>query len=404
MERGAGQREAIAEAAARLAPSRRYWAVVGNGPNRIAAAEVRIKLSELCYKSIACDAHRGQEAHRPVLRAADPGVRGRAVGPQRRRRGQGGGHLPGPQGGAGRDRHRGRRAAVLGRDLHVIEVPAVDPALAFVLSAMAGHLFGYEAALSIDAQARPLREARAAVEAAVSLASGGGLAGTRLDGDRLLAELHRALTPAAAPFFEGLRAGSYNGHLEAGTAVRRRLAAALRHRAAAGRGLRARVRQGGHAERPGRRPARGPDRRHRRADPPGRRHQAPGQDRHRRHLPQRGRAAPGPAGHRRCWPPAPSQDRLSYRALRTLAELDPAVAAVRGFTRYRIEGGIDDGATIHVIDRGGIACRHAVADRSRPAAAGHQAPGRRGAGGHRGQGPQRRAHGDPRARDQGRRR
>jgi glucosamine--fructose-6-phosphate aminotransferase (isomerizing) len=28
---------------------------VGNGPNRIAAAEVRIKLSELCYKSIACD-------------------------------------------------------------------------------------------------------------------------------------------------------------------------------------------------------------------------------------------------------------------------------------------------------------------------------------------------------------
>ena len=39
-----------------LAPSRRYWAVVGNGTNRIAAQELRIKLSELCYKSIACDA------------------------------------------------------------------------------------------------------------------------------------------------------------------------------------------------------------------------------------------------------------------------------------------------------------------------------------------------------------
>ena len=46
---------AIAEAAHRLAPAKRYWAVVGNGANRIAAAEVRIKLSELCYKSIACD-------------------------------------------------------------------------------------------------------------------------------------------------------------------------------------------------------------------------------------------------------------------------------------------------------------------------------------------------------------
>ena len=55
--------------------------------------------------------HRGQEAHRPVVRAADPGVRGRAVGAQRRRRGQGGRHLPGPQGGAGRDRRRGQPPA-----------------------------------------------------------------------------------------------------------------------------------------------------------------------------------------------------------------------------------------------------------------------------------------------------
>src|SRR6202030_114022 len=49
-------RKDIAEAAALLAPSRRYWALVGNGPDRIAASEIRIKLSELCYKSIACDA------------------------------------------------------------------------------------------------------------------------------------------------------------------------------------------------------------------------------------------------------------------------------------------------------------------------------------------------------------
>ena len=50
------RRPTIAEAAHRLAPAKRYWAVVGNGVNRIAAAEVRIKLSELCYKSIASDA------------------------------------------------------------------------------------------------------------------------------------------------------------------------------------------------------------------------------------------------------------------------------------------------------------------------------------------------------------
>ena len=35
--------------------TKRYWAVVGNGPNRIAANEIRIKLSELCYKAIPED-------------------------------------------------------------------------------------------------------------------------------------------------------------------------------------------------------------------------------------------------------------------------------------------------------------------------------------------------------------
>jgi glucosamine--fructose-6-phosphate aminotransferase (isomerizing) len=37
-----------------------------------------------------------------------------------------------------------------------------------------------------------------------------------------------------------------------------------------------------------------------------------------------------------------------------LADLDPAVEAVTGFTRYRIEGDPMTGATIEVIDRGGL--------------------------------------------------
>jgi glucosamine--fructose-6-phosphate aminotransferase (isomerizing) len=50
--------------------------------------------------------------------------------------------------------------------LDLITVPLVHPRLAFVLSTVAGHLFGYEAARAIDAQARPLREMRAAIERA----------------------------------------------------------------------------------------------------------------------------------------------------------------------------------------------------------------------------------------------
>ena len=37
--------------------------------------------------------------------------------------------------------------------MHTIEVPVVEPELAFVLSVMVGHLFGYEAALAIDSHA-----------------------------------------------------------------------------------------------------------------------------------------------------------------------------------------------------------------------------------------------------------
>ena len=55
METVLSRRDLIGEAARQFAPSRRYWAMVGSGPNRIAAQEVRVKLSELCYKSIAAD-------------------------------------------------------------------------------------------------------------------------------------------------------------------------------------------------------------------------------------------------------------------------------------------------------------------------------------------------------------
>ncbi|NLA37730.1 MAG: glucosamine-6-phosphate synthase, partial [Actinobacteria bacterium] len=48
------------------------------------------------------------------------------------------------------------------------------------------------------------------------------------------------------------------------------------------------------------------------------------------------------------------RDRLSYATLRSLAELDPAVADVVGFTRYRVEDGEADEATAVVIDRGGV--------------------------------------------------
>jgi glucosamine--fructose-6-phosphate aminotransferase (isomerizing) len=80
MERVYAKRDDIADAARRLAPPKRYWAVVGNGPNRVAAEEVRIKLSELCYKSIAADATEDKKhidlSSEPLILVCAAGLRG----------------------------------------------------------------------------------------------------------------------------------------------------------------------------------------------------------------------------------------------------------------------------------------------------------------------------------------
>jgi glucosamine--fructose-6-phosphate aminotransferase (isomerizing) len=48
-------RENIKKTAWDIVKQKVYWAVVGSGPNKVAADEIRIKLSELCYKTISSD-------------------------------------------------------------------------------------------------------------------------------------------------------------------------------------------------------------------------------------------------------------------------------------------------------------------------------------------------------------
>ena len=106
-----GRRSDVARAARRLAPSRRHWAVVGNGANRVAAKEIRIKLSELCYKSIPCDATEDKKHIDLSLGAAGVGLRGGPSPICRRRHRQRGRHLPCASG-RSRGDHRRRRASI----------------------------------------------------------------------------------------------------------------------------------------------------------------------------------------------------------------------------------------------------------------------------------------------------
>jgi glucosamine--fructose-6-phosphate aminotransferase (isomerizing) len=342
MEQVISRRDAIASAAQLYAPSRRYWAIVGNGPNRVAAAEIRIKLSELCYKSIACDA---TEDKKHIDLSSEPMILVCAAGLSE----------------ANADDvakevaiYRAHKAApiVIATDgesrfdgaLAVLPVPPVHDALAFVLSAMVGHLFGYEAALAIDAQARPLRELRAAVEAVVSSHAPDVL-------DRLAQEL----AVPAARFLEGLRSGAYDGHLEASTALR--ISSILRY----ARGqlpLEAYELDFGTIGTPGVvlddltvALTKGVDELTRPVDAI--KHQAKtvtvGISRSEDGLLESDLVqAVLDAG-------AP-RDRVSYRSLRTLAALDPAVASVAGFTRYAVHGDVAAGeATVEVVDKGGVA-------------------------------------------------
>ena len=159
------RRDAIADAARRFAPTKRYWAVVGSGANKVAAEEVRIKLSELCYKSIACDVIEDKKhidlSSEPLILVCAAGLAGSTADDVGKEVAIFRAHKATPIVIADDGDARYPAAAV-------IAVPAVDPALGFVLSAMAGHLFGYEAALAIDATARPLREAMEVIEQAVS--------------------------------------------------------------------------------------------------------------------------------------------------------------------------------------------------------------------------------------------
>jgi glucosamine--fructose-6-phosphate aminotransferase (isomerizing) len=348
MERTIALRPEIALAAEGVAPSRRYWAIVGNGANRIAAEEVRIKLSELCYKAIACDGTEDKKhidlSSEPMILVCAAGLRGSTADDVAKEVAIYRAHKAAPVVIATEGEERFSAA------LHVLTVPQVHPSLAFVLSSMVGHLFGYEAALAIDAQARPLREARAAIDTAVADGQSG-------DGELLLDRLRPQLSMLATRYFDGLRTGDYDGHLEASTAVR--LSTIWRF-ALGSVPLEAYQIEFGRVGTPAvvledLTAALGAaiDELTRPVDAI--KHQAKtvtvGISRSDETLMQVPLVKEVLAS-------GTSRDRLTYSTLRTLSALEPLIDEVLGFTRYAIEGQVDpsgqDDARLVIVDRGGI--------------------------------------------------
>ena len=364
MERVLALRPQLARVAASVAPTRRSWAVVGSGPDRVAAAEVRIKLSELCYKAIALDTIEDKKhidlSAEPMIFVCAPGIKGPNAADVAKEVEIFRAHKAAPvvvtsEGQEG----------LFGAGAEVVAVPDCNSELAFVPAAMAGHLFGYEAALAIDALAAPLREARALLQRALASPDMGlvpdgpipggpvpeapVLNGPVLNGRAVDGLGGPALEASVSDALTRLRAGGYDGSLNASTAVR--LTSLLRY----GTGS---LPVEGYEEEMGKVGTPGAiaedllgalsaaiDELTRPVDAI--KHQAKtvtvGISRSEDALVRATLVAEALAA-------GASVGSLGYRALRALAALSPAVEEVVGYTRYQI-----DGTTIAVADRGGIA-------------------------------------------------
>ncbi|MGA1258663.1 MAG: SIS domain-containing protein [Ilumatobacteraceae bacterium] len=334
----------IADAARNFATSRRYWTVVGNGANAVAAEEVRIKLSELCYKSIACDITEDKKhidlSCEPLIFVCAAGLSGGNATDVAKEIEIYRAHKALPIVVATRGEERFGAAAA------VIEVPPVDHRVAFVLSVMVGHLFGYEAALAIDSLARTLRQTREVVEHAVER---GG------QGAALLDKVHAEIGVVANRFFDALATGTYDGNLEASTAVR---VVGMLRTAMSPNPLQTYQRDFGKIATPEAlldditsALTRAIDELTRPIDAI--KHQAKtitvGISRSEEGLLDRPlvKAVLNAGAARECLP---------YGVLKVLADIDPAISSVVGFTRYRIEGDpASPESTVMIVDRGGIA-------------------------------------------------
>ena len=336
-------RPAIAAAAKQFASARRYWTVVGNGMNTIAAQEVRIKLSELCYKSISSDTTEDKKhidlSCEPLIFVCASGLLEGTASDVAKEIAIYRAHKALPIVVATAGQHRFDAAAA------VLLVPHVESSLAFILSVMVGHLFGYEAALAIDALARPLREAREVIEHAVER---GG------DANALLTKIRAELGVPATRFTDALATGNYDGNLEASTAVR--IVTMLRDTLSSDP-VQAYQRTSGKIASPElllddltSALTRGVDELTRPVDAI--KHQAKtvtvGISRSDEGLFDRPLV-------KALLEAGVARDRLSYRVLKIVADLDAAVSSVTGFTRYQIEGDIaGNTATITIVDRGGM--------------------------------------------------
>lgn len=143
----------IEDSARRLAPARTYWAAVGSGPNKASADEIRIKLSELCYKTISSDFVEDKKhidlSSEPLIIVCAAGTRPTVIGDIIKDTAIFKAHKAIPVVIADEGEKRFDPYAE-----DVFNVPVISEHLAPILNTLVGHLWGYYAALAINEGSR----------------------------------------------------------------------------------------------------------------------------------------------------------------------------------------------------------------------------------------------------------
>ncbi len=212
MEQVLDLKEQIREVARKYALRKRYWAVAGSGPNQIAAHEIRIKLSELCYKSISCDYI---EDKKHIDLSAEPLMLIPALGLDEANLSdsvkevaifKAHQSIPLVIASHGADRFQHYADAVF-------VVPSTVSHLSPILATIVGHLFGYHAACAIDDLSQFLRQMRSKLLAALPT--------LETEPERLLnPNKHSELRSLLNELLQKLQTPHFNSALEVQTATR----------------------------------------------------------------------------------------------------------------------------------------------------------------------------------------
>ncbi len=196
MNRVIARRDSIKATAWQHVRNKKYWAVVGSGTNKVASDEVRIKLSELCYKTISSDII---EDKKHIDLSSEPLILVMAAGSPEI-------VLEDIVKDTAIFKAHAARVVVIADEGEfrfdkvadeVIQVPRAPFPLSVILNTLAGHIWGYYAASSLDEQAEIFKQFRTNLSVLMAEHTSRGLSTFESLADR---ELHRIVDEFSKQF------------------------------------------------------------------------------------------------------------------------------------------------------------------------------------------------------------